>query len=747
VDWLRGLDAADLRDVLALRADAAVGNPCSLPALADALSTPSSLRSAVDGLDRACRDVLGAVLLLGAGASTGSVAQALRCNGKTARAELKRALARLRARALVWPEGERLRAAAGLRAPDGEPPERLALPPRAPRRAVRGDGFADRAAAGPALSTVDGVTRLVGFCDSEVVAARNGVGVRELRRIAGVLRTGEAHVRLWLELAVGARLLAVAVDDRRVLPTTASDGWLGAAPADRLVRLATAWPLMAWPPAKTRPALTGQAADRGGATRRGVLRRHAELGADEAFEHRHEVVADLAWSCPAVHGPADAEAALAEAEAVGLVALGALTSLGRAVLAGVPGGAAVARCGAGAEAGPGAGARADVVALLPGGAAVGSSAGAAGLPVGAAAGLPAGLSMDAAAGLSAGLPDGVAVGVSAGLSADAAAGLPAGLPDGVAAGLPVDAVMGVPAGAVAFVPPAASTVDLRPDLTAAVAGLPSRELGAVLDLTADRVAGGWRFSGGSVRRALDAGHAPGEVLARLAEVAEHGVPRALEHLVHEVARRHGGLSVTAVGCCVRADDPQLLAEIARHPSLTALGLRPLGPTVLASERPADETLALLRTAGYTPGAAAADGSPVVRRAPRRRVEPARTPPWRPWRPPLTDRELTGLAAALVERERPAPEAVPPRTRSRWLDAARLLRDQSLVLRDSEVVLLADALVTRSAVEIAVAKGPRTTIRHVITPVDHASGSLTANGPHGESRQFLVGHIRSVRPVR
>ncbi|QTR02117.1 hypothetical protein J7S33_23285, partial [Saccharothrix algeriensis] len=77
----------------------------------------------------------------------------------------------------------------------------------------------------------------------------------------------------------------------------------------------------------------------------------------------------------------------------------------------------------------------------------------------------------------------------------------------------------------------------------------------------------------------------------------------------------------------------------------------------------------------------------------------------------------------------------------------LLRDQSLVLRDSEVVLLADALVTRSAVEIAVAKGPRTTIRHVITPVDHASGSLTANGPHGESRQFLVGHIRSVRPVR
>ncbi|NUT91274.1 MAG: hypothetical protein HOY78_04530, partial [Saccharothrix sp.] len=107
--WLRELDAPGLKDVLALRRDAADARPRSLRALADELSTASSLRLAVDGLDRGCRDVLDAVLALSgraeqAGlsadtADTGGVvgvdalAESLRCNGKAGRAELKRALA------------------------------------------------------------------------------------------------------------------------------------------------------------------------------------------------------------------------------------------------------------------------------------------------------------------------------------------------------------------------------------------------------------------------------------------------------------------------------------------------------------------------------------------------------------------------------------------------------------------------------------------------------------------------------
>lgn len=638
--WLRELDAVEIRDILALRKDAADRRPHSLRALADELTSTASLRAAVDGLDQACRDVLDTVLRLGDEAGVEVLAERLRCNGKASRAELKRALGQLRARALVWPAAGRLASSPGLRLLEEEPARRITPAPRTPRRAPQNRGFADRAAITPATSTVDGVTRLVDLCDVEQVACRAVMGLRELRRLAGVLRSDEGRTRLWVGLAVEARLLAV--DDGRLVPTVGADAWRAASPAERLTALARAWPRLTWTPGKQRPASAEPSStDSGDRTRRGLLERYARLDEDEAFEHRHEVVAELVWTRPAVHGRAATEAALVEAESVGLVALGAATALGRAVLAGG-----------------------------------------------------------------------------------------------------VDEVAG------RFVPPEAVTAHLRPDLSAVVAGLPSRELSAVLELAADGAAGGWRFSGASVRRALDAGHEPDALLARLASVAEHGVPPTLAHLVREVARQHGRITVTPVACCVRTEDPVLLGEIAAHPSLAPLSLQPLGPTVLASAKPAAETLALLRAAGYAPTTATVDGMAVVERVPRRRVEP---PPVRAatggWRTPLTGHEVAKLAAALVERERPRPQFVLPPVESQRIGTVRLLRDQSLVLRDSEVVLLADALVSRTSVEIAVANGPRSTVKHVITPVDHAAGNLKANcAPRGEHREFLVSRIRSVRAV-
>jgi hypothetical protein len=674
--WLRELDAGQIRDILALRKDAADRRPRSLRALADELTSTASLRAAVDGLDQACRDVLDTVVRLGDEAGVDVLAERLRCNGKASRAELKRALGRLRERALVWPEQGRLVSSPGLRPLEDEPPRRITPAPRAPRRAPQNRGFADRAAITPATSTVDGVTRLVDLCDVELVACRGGVGLRELRRLAGVLRVDESLARLWVGLAVEARLLAV--DDGRLVPTVRSDGWRAASPADRLAVLAQAWPRMTWVPGRQRPAAAEpSSSDSGDRTRCGLLERYARLGEDEAYEHRHEVVADLVWTRPAVHGRAATEAALVEAESVGLVALGAATALGRAVLA-----------------------------------------------------------------------DHRADGSTGAVAAGGAGGSASGLPGGVAGGL-----AGVEGCAVAevagrFVPPAATTAHLRPDLTAVVAGLPSRELCAVLELAADGTAGGWRFSGASVRRALDAGHEPDALLARLASVAEHGVPPTLAHLVREVARQHGRITVTPVACCVRAEDPALLGEIAAHPSLAQLSLQPLGPTVLASAKPVEETLALLRAAGYAPTTSTVDGTAVVERVPRRRVEPpAPRVPTGGWRPPLTEQELAKLATALVELERPRPKIMLPPAESQRIGTARLLRDQSLVLRDSEVVLLADALVSRTSVEIAVANGPRTTVKHVITPVDHAAGNLKANcAPRGEHREFPVSRIRSVRAV-
>ncbi|MFC4059635.1 helicase-associated domain-containing protein [Planomonospora corallina] len=153
------------------------------------------------------------------------------------------------------------------------------------------------------------------------------------------------------------------------------------------------------------------------------------------------------------------------------------------------------------------------------------------------------------------------------------------------------------------------------DLTAVVTGPPSAELAELLDRTADRESRGaasvWRFSAASVRRALDAGHRPDELLAELAEVGT--VPQPLEYLVRDVARRHGEVTVTTVACIVQASDPVLLAEIAAHRRLARLGLRLLAPTVLASAVPADRTLAALRDSGYAPVAVEDGGEITVRR--------------------------------------------------------------------------------------------------------------------------------------
>ena len=56
------------------------------------------------------------------------------------------------------------------------------------------------------------------------------------------------------------------------------------------------------------------------------------------------------------------------------------------------------------------------------------------------------------------------------------------------------------------------------DLTAVVTGTPSTRLAALLDSVADRETSGtasvWRFSAGSIRRALDAGRAPDDIDSR-----------------------------------------------------------------------------------------------------------------------------------------------------------------------------------------------------------------------------------------
>ncbi|GIH25198.1 hypothetical protein Aph01nite_35080 [Acrocarpospora phusangensis] len=177
-----------------------------------------------------------------------------------------------------------------------------------------------------------------------------------------------------------------------------------------------------------------------------------------------------------------------------------------------------------------------------------------------------------------------------------------------------------------MLPAPQATAVFQADLTAVVRGIPTGELAALLDESADRESEGhavvWRFSAATVRRALDAGHDADELLTRLAAVTTAPLPQPLEYLIKDVGRTHGRMRVVRSGCCVRSDDETLIDELARTRALAKLGLHKIAPTVLISSVGERETLAGLRSAGYTPVLEDETGAAVIERPSQRRAAPS-----------------------------------------------------------------------------------------------------------------------------
>jgi len=172
------------------------------------------------------------------------------------------------------------------------------------------------------------------------------------------------------------------------------------------------------------------------------------------------------------------------------------------------------------------------------------------------------------------------------------------------------------------------TARFQADLTVVVGGVPAPEVREVLDASADREARGaasiWRFSQRSIRRALDGGLSTVDLIARLRAIAAGGeLPQPLEYLVNDAGRQHGGLRIRAVACVVYADDADQVAELVGARALSALGLTPLAPTVLASAATPDATLAALRKAGYAPTVDGAAVAVEAKTRPPREVAPPR----------------------------------------------------------------------------------------------------------------------------
>lgn len=289
-----------------------------------------------------------------------------------------------------------------------------------------------------------------------------------------------------------------------------------------------------------------------------------------------------------------------------------------------------------------------------------------------------------------------------------------------------------PSGLAELLPEPIGHVLLQADLTAVAPGPLESTLGRQLQLLADVESRGgatvYRFTAGSVRRALDAGWSAAEVHAFLAAASRTPVPQPLAYLVDDTARTYGSIRIGHAEAFLRADDETALTELLHHPRAPRLGLRRIAPTVLISTTPLDVLLPRLRELGAAPVVEAADGTVHLARPDQLR---ARTP--RETRRPAVAAREGARIAAVVTAIRAGDQAA----------ATRPHRDQ-LTPADALAALRA-AVDAAEEVVITYVDNHGTITDRVVTPARVEGGQLVARDHRAdEVRAFAVHRIRDVR---
>ncbi|MFF1694798.1 helicase-associated domain-containing protein [Streptomyces sp. NPDC058257] len=555
----------------------------------------------------------------------------------------------------------------------------------------------DAAAASQAYMALDTVEELLKDWDEggPTVLRAGGLSVRDLKRTAVALDVPEPVAAFWVELAYAAGLVAPDGEaDERYAATPAYDDWQELPAAQRWSVLATAW--------LTATRTSGLIGGRDGKDRTlSALGPHLDRSSAPEIRHRvltllttlpdgasptpESILARLRWERPprgsagggasaggVSTGPSSggapmelrariAQWTLNEAELLGVTGRGALSAHGRALLGSESGEGS-------AEAGPGAGS-------------------------GTGTGTGTGTSTSTSSGSAHPSPAELAA-----YGARAARLLAPQLPE------PLDHVL------------------LQADLTAVAPGPLDRPLAETLSVLADVESKGgatvYRFTPGSVRRALDAGKSASDLHAFLAAHSRTPVPQPLAYLIDDVARKHGHLRIGAASAYVRCDDEALLNEILADKRSQGLRLRRLAPTVLAAQADPGSLLEGLRGMGFAPAAESAEGDVLITRAHAHRSPPRTAPEPVHDGPPLADSTLTGAAVRAIRAgdlastapRKAAPEAgdALPRTTA----AETLATMQAAVL-------------TNEAVWIGYVNAEGSASQRVIAPIRVEGGFVTA----------------------
>ncbi len=158
-----------------------------------------------------------------------------------------------------------------------------------------------------------------------------------------------------------------------------------------------------------------------------------------------------------------------------------------------------------------------------------------------------------------------------------------------------------------------------------------------------------------IAQAFDDGEDADQVLAFLAGHSRAALPQNVEHLVRDVARRHGQLRVGAASSYLVCDDPVLLTDALR---VRAAKLRQIAPTVAVSSLSRTKLLAALAGKGLMPVAEDAAGATLAARRELgtpldHSIGPMSAPEYGLLRANLHDQDLLDLAQELLTAPAPA----------------------------------------------------------------------------------------------
>ena len=227
-----------------------------------------------------------------------------------------------------------------------------------PRTTMRGQSSVDATGGGEALELVRHVEKLIASWSVEPapVLRTGGLGVRELRKVAKDLDVDERRAALMIELVAGADLIAnTEAAEPEWVPTTKADVWLAAGVEVRWATIAHAWLEL-----PRLPALVGRRDEKdklfnplgdeirraqAPRDRRWILETLGALPKGTAIADPADLAALLAWRAPRRGGRQRDELVrwtVEEGTAVGVLALGSVTTAGRVLLDEGPGHAAKA---------------------------------------------------------------------------------------------------------------------------------------------------------------------------------------------------------------------------------------------------------------------------------------------------------------------------------------------------------------------------------------------------------------------